>query len=166
LGVGPYRCRSNPHAPSDVLLLRTDGVGVNSGRAELGVTEPPLHQVERDAGGDDGYPKPCRNRTSPCLDQPTVANYREFPFKGAPWPPVRGVRQHPNPLAYDLNRWSGNPYMPMPDLLRLLAGYPRFDNNRSQIGVMFIIRAYQSEQLGPGRLNLAGAHVADLGEFG
>ena len=46
-----------PHQPSDVFFLRANGVGVNGGRAEVGVAEPLLHQVERNTGGDGGHPE-------------------------------------------------------------------------------------------------------------
>jgi hypothetical protein len=39
------------------IWMRANGVGINGSRAELGMAEPFLHQVERDAGGDGGYPE-------------------------------------------------------------------------------------------------------------
>src|SRR4051794_31221474 len=53
-GASPLR----PHPASDVFLLGADRVGVDRGGGELGVAEPFLHEVERDAGGDGGDPKP------------------------------------------------------------------------------------------------------------
>lgn len=48
---------SAPHAPGDVLLLGADRVGVDGSGGKLGVIEPSLHQVERDAGGGGGHPE-------------------------------------------------------------------------------------------------------------
>jgi hypothetical protein len=36
----------SPHPFRDVLFLRADGIDIDGGRAELGVTKPFLHQVE------------------------------------------------------------------------------------------------------------------------
>ena len=43
-----------PHFPCDILLLGADGIGVDGGGGELGVTKPFLHHVEGDAAGDGG----------------------------------------------------------------------------------------------------------------
>ena len=44
-----------PHPPRDVFLLRPGGIGVDGGDGELSVAEPPLRQVEGDAGGGDAW---------------------------------------------------------------------------------------------------------------
>jgi len=46
-----------PHPPGDILFLGADGVGVDGGGGELGVAEPLLHWVERNAGRDRGHPE-------------------------------------------------------------------------------------------------------------
>src|SRR6478752_8840536 len=44
----------SPHARSDALLFLADRVGIDRRGGELGVAEPLLHQVQRDAGRDRG----------------------------------------------------------------------------------------------------------------
>ena len=46
-----------PYPAGDIFFLGADGIGVDGGSGELGVSEPLLHQVERDAGGDGGHPE-------------------------------------------------------------------------------------------------------------
>src|ERR671917_1368830 len=48
----PPSHRRSPHARGDALLLLADRVGVDRSRGELGVAEPLLHHVQRDAPGD------------------------------------------------------------------------------------------------------------------
>ena len=43
-----------PHPASNIRFLSPDGIGIDGGGGELGVAEPFLHQVERDAGRDGG----------------------------------------------------------------------------------------------------------------
>ncbi len=45
---------SAPHPLGDVLLLGTDGIGVDRRGGEVGVSEPFLDEVEGDSGGDGG----------------------------------------------------------------------------------------------------------------
>jgi hypothetical protein len=44
----------SPHPRRDALLLLADGIGVDRCGGELGVSQPLLHQVQRDAGRDGG----------------------------------------------------------------------------------------------------------------
>jgi len=45
---------NSPHPRGDALFLFADGIGVDCRGGELGVAQPPLHQVQRNAGGDRG----------------------------------------------------------------------------------------------------------------
>ena len=53
----PISCASvyPPHPSSDIVFLGAYGINVDGGGGELGVPQPFLHQVERDAGGDGGH---------------------------------------------------------------------------------------------------------------
>ena len=55
--VRPRADPSSPHAAGDGSLLGAHGVGVDGGGGELGVPEPLLHQVERDARRDRRHPE-------------------------------------------------------------------------------------------------------------
>lgn len=48
---------SPPHALSDILFPGTDGIGIDGGGGELGMSEPFLNEVEGDADGDGRHAK-------------------------------------------------------------------------------------------------------------
>ena len=49
--------QSTPLSPGEYPFLGTDGVGIGGGGGEVGMAEPFLHQVERDAGRDRRHPE-------------------------------------------------------------------------------------------------------------
>ena len=47
-----------PHPRGDVALLGSDCIRIDRGGGELGMPEPALQEVQRDAGLDGRHPKP------------------------------------------------------------------------------------------------------------
>ena len=50
--VGPSDLGATPHPPRQFQLLTANGVGVNGCGADVGMSHPLLHHVERDAATD------------------------------------------------------------------------------------------------------------------
>ena len=66
LRATPRNRASPPHPTGDALFLGADGVGVDGGGGELGVTQPFLCQVDEDAGGDGGWTTARAKSDCPC----------------------------------------------------------------------------------------------------
>src|ERR1700722_18236938 len=90
---------SSPHPARDILFLGADGIGIDGGGGELGVAEPFLHQVERDAGGDGGHAETVAQPLGRGLWAIEVGR-RHDGVHGAPTGHARpGPQAHPAALA-------------------------------------------------------------------